>query len=917
MIATEYTVYTPPGRFVAQWDDDEDAQVKYAGNPEAIAYFRRFMEVALVTGHGGILLSADSLDPADLVGFCQSEDYGITVLPDADDALALALENDAAEDIAPALDSVSPMERIKLVKALSDATDALVSAATPIARVVAAKAVGEALARLGIGEDAPGVDPEDDGLSDDPASPNYRYRDTGYIADSRKERAASMLRVAKQHGQRVRATDIDWNAIEANPREAADLIVKSNLFGKTDWQALQQSGMDPAAGFLIEKVYASIGPEPTASLPKVTVQALAGNGLSGARDIERAGLLDRTSPEAMAQTRRDYALGLETIRERLEPALTVDAVLAVINEIKDEMMGVTLSAEQADAVAALEVQYKAKRDAARDAKAEQDRIQGEWSVLEREINSLKWQQSKRTNRKWKPDPAIDEQIADLEAKAQAAEKVFRDHQADHPELVNKRRDYEGGNYTYMNDMEFEADQFAGQIRAIRREARYFNLLSNPMTRAWLSFGERFMRLLNYRSHRGSDAFGAHVTSARMGKIKDWEWADKDKPTTAPGRKPTGESINFQLRVAEDFVRKGGRALTVASTQALKDMAGFRDVQSGNWVLRDPASAKFHVEQTAAAMADMADVLGIDMKFLGLGGRLGMAFGARGSGGKNAARAHYEPVHRVVNLTKMGGGGALGHELLHAIDNILPSLVNGTPGAKTEFASANPDLLPAGRVRDAFARFKAVLTTGDRRLNETIPIGPRDKALARHNIDSSYPNQLARSIKAAGTVEGAVLAVDGYFGGRTDKRSLRNLKQWRSIAAAYYSEDGATSVTLPVGRPVSNFMAEAQILDAGSAGKYWSTVEEMAARAFQSYLEDRLADQDRRNDYLSAFADNKFHVDPLFGIEWKPYPEGEERTRINAALDDLFAVLREEQVFEKATANQALLDAIFGAPPAGD
>ena len=54
-----------------------------------------------------------------------------------------------------------------------------------------------------------------------------------------------------------------------------------------------------------------------------------------------------------------------------------------------------------------------------------------------------------------------------------------------------------------------------------------------------------------------------------------------------------------------------------------------------------------------------------------------------------------------------------------------------------------------------------------------------------------------------------------------------------------------------------------------------------------------------NDYLSAYADNKYHVDPFFGIEWKPFPEGEERQRINAAFDNLFDVLRRKREMLKA------------------
>ena len=77
----------------------------------------------------------------------------------------------------------------------------------------------------------------------------------------------------------------------------------------------------------------------------------------------------------------------------------------------------------------------------------------------------------------------------------------------------------------------------------------------------------------------------------------------------------------------------------------------RDVQSGNYVLKDKASAEFHVSRCAEAFADLADILGIQDSRISLGGRLAMAFGARGSGN---ALAHYEPVERVINMTKMSG-----------------------------------------------------------------------------------------------------------------------------------------------------------------------------------------------------------------------------------------------------------------------
>jgi hypothetical protein len=90
--------------------------------------------------------------------------------------------------------------------------------------------------------------------------------------------------------------------------------------------------------------------------------------------------------------------------------------------------------------------------------------------------------------------------------------------------------------------------------------------------------------------------------------------------------------------------------------------------------------------------------------------------------------------------------------------------------------------------------------------------------------------------------------------------------------------------------MSSFALEARKLDQGGKAYYRSTLE-MVARAFQSGVEDRLADMGRRIDYRLVFADNKYHVCPLTGMKWKPYPEGEERRRINEAFDRLAAALR--------------------------
>ncbi|MDJ6542659.1 LPD5 domain-containing protein [Salmonella enterica] len=101
-------------------------------------------------------------------------------------------------------------------------------------------------------------------------------------------------------------------------------------------------------------------------------------------------------------------------------------------------------------------------------------------------------------------------------------------------------------------------------------------------------------------------------------------------------------------------------------EKFSDAFGFRGVQFGNYV--EGARRQSDLNRAYDSLMDMADVLKVPPKALSLNGRLGLAFGARGKGGKNAAAAHYEPGQVAINLTKGNGAGSLAHEWFHALDN---------------------------------------------------------------------------------------------------------------------------------------------------------------------------------------------------------------------------------------------------------
>lgn len=704
----------------------------------------------------------------------------------------------------------------------------------------------------------------DDGLSDDPNSDNYRYADVGYIPGSRKEEAAGLIRKARTEGRMLRGSDIDFAAIEENPREARALVVKSNLFGVVDWEALKDGGTEPAAAFLMDRVYAALDKEPVEDSP---------------------------------QARRSYVLGIETLRTRLEGCKTTKELVAALDEIRAEVMGAQLDADESARYEAINEQAKALGEQITAITTAQNQSQADMYTASSAATKAKYAVEDRLKRGWKIEPKHEQAVRDAERASAAAAKAWGDLLASNRPTLDSLKATRSALF-----------QERGEIIGVAKARN----LNSPINRAWMAMGDRFVKSLMFRSSMGSQAFARHVSNALSGEPKDWAWSDKKGGNVIQGapKSPTKKRQTFALKVVDRFDRKGGRPVEVKSTRDLQNLLGLRAVQSGNWVLDDRDSSRWHVEQAAGAMMDMADVVGLPESLLGFKGRLGLAFGARGKGGKGAAVAHYEPVRRVINITKMNGGGSAGHEHFHALDNILPGLLRGESGAASEFGSANAELLPAGPVREAFAGLTRALTEGDNRLPETIKFTPRTLANARLNLDNPS-NDIARRIKAAGNAEAAVLAVDAYFGGRTDARSLKYRKNWRTIAAAYFSPEDATEVQLNTGKGVSSFMLEAKNLDGNKAAEYWSSPPELAARAFQSYLEDKLAAMGRQNDYLSCLADNKHHYQPELGQPFKPYPEGAERERISAAFDRLFQSLRDDKTLEQALENNVLLDSIFG------
>lgn len=141
----------------------------------------------------------------------------------------------------------------------------------------------------------------------------------------------------------------------------------------------------------------------------------------------------------------------------------------------------------------------------------------------------------------------------------------------------------------------------------------------------------------------------------------------------------------QPRVGQDM-----RNAQDVTPQMFSEAFGFRGVQFGNYV--EGARRQKDLNDAYDALMDLAAVLDVPPKALSLNGELGLAFGARGTGGKHPASAHYESGQVVINLTKGSGAGSLAHEFWHSLD----SYFSRQTGKKDDFATDRTDVSLAAR-----------------------------------------------------------------------------------------------------------------------------------------------------------------------------------------------------------------------------
>lgn len=152
--------------------------------------------------------------------------------------------------------------------------------------------------------------------------------------------------------------------------------------------------------------------------------------------------------------------------------------------------------------------------------------------------------------------------------------------------------------------------------------------------------------------------------SKYGRIKD---DSEEKAKKGPAKKLIRPKLDtIERENLKDY--RGGKDI---SSEKFAETFGFRGVEFGNWV--NAAEGQAHVNHAYDSLMDLATKLKIRPKDISIGGKLGFAFGSRGSG---EHAAHFEPDTNVINLTKTKGDGSVAHEWSHALDHNLSQTREG-------------------------------------------------------------------------------------------------------------------------------------------------------------------------------------------------------------------------------------------------
>jgi hypothetical protein len=406
-------------------------------------------------------------------------------------------------------------------------------------------------------------------------------------------------------------------------------------------------------------------------------------------------------------------------------------------------------------------------------------------------------------------------------------------------------------------------------------------------------------------------------------------AKKNKDTVIDGnRSIEKKEVMIRVELPNQYVLRNGPKVRrgdakIESLLYNKDNKnitfGFRGGEFGNWQNKRQECLNCTID----ALSDLAYVLDYPYAAMSLGftgtvnDKLAIAWGARGSG---KASAHYEPLRTVINLTKLHGAGTLAHEWGHALDDACGRWYGFTRVSKdetTNFLSMhignieNVAETEAQRaVREAFANVinaliikEVIMTDAERKkmIDQNLQVYGYKVKKILHHIEITQ--QISTGLLDITHEQYEKLLLDILKNKYTASEVTQKFKE-NGLMNSYYVQHSSTlenslnielhelqkkiqSVCAQTTKTqTTDYCVDARHLDAMRSKPYYTTAVELFARAFESYVEDKLGTN--VSQYLVYGTQSEIYKSVMGA---SPYPQGEERRVINATIQVLIDTIR--------------------------
>lgn len=359
------------------------------------------------------------------------------------------------------------------------------------------------------------------------------------------------------------------------------------------------------------------------------------------------------------------------------------------------------------------------------------------------------------------------------------------------------------------------------------------------------------------------------------KGDDWSWTEKK---ISEGETKENRNREATTAIKLTYIKRTGgydTSMVDNAEQARRfiiDIFGFGGFTGGS-TLRDE-DARNHIRYFTGAMSDLGEILNLDIKELNRRGNLLYALGSF-AGQRSLAFFRHSNGENLISFTKTRGDGTVCHEYGHYMDFLM--------GGFRKFASS-VDL--SKYMEYGISKTMALV----RKLMDYIinygGLQRRDKILVTVPVkykDWSLAPDLRRIFESAKDVDSAIEMLQERFSRYRSYSKLKpnDLAVIYTIISHYGHKEHEVSFLIRGSR----FYTASVSMDSTRSKKYWSEPQELFARAFETYVYDKLEKAGRANNYLVA-GNFALYPDDI-------YPSGQERETIFTIFEEIMDAFRED------------------------